>query len=98
MASDATQAPQRKPGMLSVLHNKNFARLFSAGATSTAGFAIGQVATTWIVWANTHSPLYLAYIGVSFILASIVFSLAAGVLVDRYERRRLMVLSDLVRG
>jgi len=84
--------------MLSVLRNRNFARLFYAGATSTAGFAIGQVALTWIVWTNTVSSLDVAYIGVSFIAAAVVFSLAAGALVDRHERRKLMVLSDLVRA
>jgi MFS family permease len=84
--------------MLSVLHNRNFARLFYAGATSTAGFAIGQVALTWIVWTNTSSSLDVAYIGVSFIAAAVIFSLAAGALVDRHERRKLMVLSDLVRA
>jgi len=87
-----------RPGMFSVLRNKNFARLFYAGATSTAGFAIGQVALTWIVWTNTGSSLDVAYIGVSFIAAAVVFSLAAGALVDRHERRKLMVLSDLVRA
>ena len=89
---------QPKPGALSVLRNRNFARLFSAGATSTAGFAIGQVALTWVVWSNTKSPIDVAYIGVSFILASVIFSLAAGALVDRHERRKLMVLSDLARA
>ena len=84
--------------ILSVLHNKNFARLFYAGATSTAGFAIGQVALTWIVWTKTSSSLDVAYIGVSFIAAAVIFSLAAGALVDRHERRKLMVLSDLVRA
>lgn len=85
-------------GTLGILKNRNFARLFSAGATSVAGFAIGQVALTWIVWSNTASAIDVAYIGVAFILASVIFSLAAGALVDRHERRRLMVLSDLVRA
>ncbi|MDG6989866.1 MAG: MFS transporter, partial [Nitrososphaerota archaeon] len=87
-----------KPKRFAVLRNKDFARLFSAGATSIAGFAIGQVALTWIVWTNTGSAIDVAYIGVAFILASVVFSLAAGALVDRHERRRLMVISDLVRA
>jgi len=95
--SDAPDTSVR-PGMFSVLRNKNFARLFYAGATSTAGFAIGQVALTWIVWTNTASSIDVAYIGVSFIAAAVVFSLAAGALVDRHERRKLMVLSDLVRA
>ena len=95
--SDAPDTSVRR-GMFSVLHNKNFARLFSAGATSTAGFAIGQVALTWIVWSKTSSSLDVAYIGVSFIAAAVIFSLAAGALVDRHERRKLMVLSDLIRA
>ena len=95
-----TDAPgtSARPGAFSVLRNKNFARLFYAGATSTAGFAIGQVALTWIVWNKTSSSIDVAYIGVSFIAAAVVFSLAAGALVDRNERRMLMVLSDLVRA
>lgn len=93
-----SSASEGGSGTLAVLRNRNFARLFFAGATSIVGFAIGNVALTWVVWNNTHSPVNVAYIGVSFVAASVVFSLAAGALVDRYERRKLMVLSDLVRA
>jgi len=95
--TDASGTSVRR-GTFSVLRNKNFARLFYAGATSTAGFAIGQVALIWIVWNTTLSSLDVAYIGVSFIAAAVIFSLVAGALVDRHERRMLMVLSDLVRA
>ncbi len=88
----------RSSWLPTVLRNRNFARLFYAGATSAAGFAIGQIALTWVVWTNTASPIDVAYVGVAFILAAVVFSLAAGALVDRHERRRLMVLSDLARA
>jgi len=40
----------------------------------------------------------VAYIGVPFIAAAVIFSLTAVALVDRHERRKLMVLSDLVRA
>jgi len=86
-------------GTLHVLRNKNFARLFAAGATSIAGFSIGQVALTIVVYNNTGgSALDISYIGVSFTVASVLFSLLAGVMVDRYERRILMVISDLIRA
>ena len=91
-------ASHGRQGALSVLRNRNFARIFFAGVTSTAGFSIGQVALTWIVYANTGSALDIAYIGISFVLASVVFSLLAGALVDRHERRRLMVVSDAIRA
>jgi len=95
----STEKPKAKgPGKPSVLRNRNFARLFFAGVTSASGFAIGQVALTVIVYTSTNSALDVAYIGVSFIVATIVFSLVAGTLVDRHERRKLMVLSDLARA
>jgi len=80
-----------------VLRNRNFARLFLAGATSTAGYAIGQVAVTWLVYVETKSAIDVAFIGISYFLAIIVFSLLAGTLVDRQERKRLMIIADLVR-
>ncbi len=98
MGSSASRGGEGRGLLPSVLRNRNFARLFSAGATSTAGFAVGQFALTWVVWENTHSALDVAYIGVSFILAAVIFSLVAGALVDRHERRMLMVLSDLARA
>lgn len=96
--SQGEEVAVRRPGTLSVFRNRGFARLFAAGATSIAGFSIGQVALTIVVYDYTKSPLDVAYIGVSFIFASILFSLAAGVMVDRYDRRSLMVVSDLVRA
>jgi MFS family permease len=98
LKAESERQGSRRPGTLSVLRNRNFARLFAAGATSIAGFSIGQVALTIVVYNYTRSPLDVAYIGVAFILASVVFSLAAGAMVDRYERRKLMVTSDLVRA
>jgi hypothetical protein len=92
------EGASRRPGTLSVLRNRRFARLFAAGSTSIAGFSIGQVALTVVVYDDTRSPLDVAYIGVSFVIAAVLFSLLAGALVDRYERRKLMVVSDLVRA
>lgn len=85
-------------GPLAVLRNGNFSKVYLAGVTSISGFSIGQVALTWMVYAETKSAPDVALIGVSFILASVIFSLLAGALVDRYERRKLMVVSDLARA
>lgn len=88
--------------MFSVLRNRNFARIYLAGVASASGFSIGQIALILIVYANkgssSEASFNVAYVGIAFILAAVVFSLAAGAMVDRYERRRLMVLSDLARA
>ncbi|MCI4360394.1 MAG: MFS transporter, partial [Thermoplasmata archaeon] len=90
--------PPPRPSAMRVLRNSAFARLYSAGATSIGGFAIGQVALSWLVFSTTGSSLDIAFLGVAFLLATVSLSLIAGTLVDRQDRRRLMVVSDLVRA
>ncbi len=97
--TDVASSDTSKPGgPLAVLHNRKFTRLFLAGVTSISGFSIGSVALVWITYSKTGSPLDVASIGVSFITASVLFSLLAGALVDRHERKRLMIISDLIRA
>ncbi|MCI4354676.1 MAG: MFS transporter [Thermoplasmata archaeon] len=89
-------APSRSP--LRVLRNRSFARLYFAGATSIGGFSIGQIALSWLVFQRTGSSVAIAFLGVAFLLASVLLSLVGGTLVDRQDRRRLMVLADVVRA
>ena len=93
------EAPAPTSGSpLRVLRNGAFARLYFAGATSIGGFSIGQVALSWLVFQETGSSVDIAFLGVSFLLAAVLLSLVGGTLVDRQDRRRLMVLSDVVRA
>jgi MFS family permease len=81
-----------------VLRNRNFARLFFAGAASIGGFSIGQVAINYLVFTSTHSSIDLAFTGVAFTLALVSLSLFAGTMVDRQDRRILMIVCDGVRA
>jgi MFS family permease len=81
-----------------LFEDRAFSRLFFAGATSVGGFAIGSVALSWLVYSSTRSSLDIAFLGVAFLVASVSLSLVSGTLVDRQDRRRLMVVADLVRA
>jgi MFS transporter, DHA3 family, macrolide efflux protein len=81
-----------------VLKNRNFARLFFAGAASIAGFSIGQVAINYFVYTSTHSSVDLAVTGVAFTVALVSLSLFGGTLADRQDRRVLMIVCDGVRA
>lgn len=81
-----------------VLRNKNFARLFFAGAASISGFSIGQVAINYLVFTTTKSSVDLAVVGVAFTVAIVSLSLFGGTLADRQDRRRLMIVCDAVRA
>jgi DHA3 family macrolide efflux protein-like MFS transporter len=80
------------------LRNRDFARLFFAGAASIGGFSIGQVAVNYLVFTKTHSSIDLAEVGVAFTVALVTFSLFAGTLADRQDRRAVMIVSDVVRA
>ena len=81
-----------------MLRNRNFTLLFYAGAASTGGFSLGQVALTWLVYLTTGSALDVAYVALSSTVASVLLSVIGGTLVDRQNRQWLMILSDLLRA
>jgi MFS family permease len=74
-----------------------FWRLWSASTTSALGSGLATIAAPLFVAAHTRSPLVVsAAQGVAW-LPWLLFALPGGVLVDRVDRRRLMVLIDAVR-
>jgi MFS family permease len=81
-----------------LIANPGYARVFFAGLGSTAGSAIASVCLVWIVFADTGSPLDVGLLGTSWLVAGILFSVFGGTLVDRYDRRRLMIGADLARA
>jgi MFS family permease len=94
--AEPTEAKDVSPPGL--FRNRSFARLFSADATSIGGQSLGTVALTWLVFSRTGSAADVAYVAVSNMLAVIAFSLFAGTLVDRRDRRRMMIYSDAFRA
>jgi Na+/melibiose symporter-like transporter len=81
-----------------LMRNPNYFRVFSAGIGSLAGQAIASVCLIWLVAVRTDSALDVGILGASYLVASILFSTLGGTLVDRYDRRRLMILADVARG
>jgi MFS family permease len=66
--------------------------------TSALGGSISGVSLSWLIYHYTGSTLDIAYLGLTGAVPGIVLGLLAGVLADRYDRRRLMVTSDGVRA
>jgi MFS family permease len=65
---------------------------------SNLGDGVGVVAYPWLASAVTRSPLLIALVAAASRLPWLVFTLPAGVITDRVDRRRAMVAMDLVRG
>jgi len=71
--------------------------VWCATAASNLGDGLTLVAMPLLAAEFTRDPLTIAGIGVFTPLAKIAVSLAGGVLVDRGDRRRVMIAADLVR-
>ena len=76
----------------------NYRKLFSATTISNLGDGVGIIAYPWLASAITRSPLLIALVAVAQRLPWLLFSLPAGVITDRGDRRRLMVGANAGRA
>ncbi len=81
-----------------VLRNPNFRRLWVGSVTSAAGTAVGSIVLTWLVYSSTHSAIAISFLGIVQFLPTLFFGLLAGALIDRLDRRRLMLTCDIGRA
>jgi MFS family permease len=89
----------RATGRLSPLRrNPGFALLFWATAGSAIGTYLAALALSVDIFDRTGSGAWLAALLIADFLPIVVIGITLGPLVDRLSRRRLMILSDLVRA
>ncbi len=74
-------------------------RVFLAGRTVSAfGTALTRFGLPLLVYQLTGSPVNLAVAAVATNLPNLLFGLVIGAWVDRLDRKRLMIVADLVRS
>ncbi len=86
--------PAASPGRLGA----SYWKLFTASVISNLGDGMGSVAYPWLASAVTRNPILVALVVVAQRLPWLVFTLPAGVITDRVDRRKAMVSMDVVRG
>jgi MFS family permease len=74
-----------------------YRKLFTATTISNLGDGVSLIAYPWLASAITRNPLLIALVAVVQRLPWLLFTLPAGVIVDRSDRRRLMVLANTGR-
>lgn len=80
------------------LRERDFRLLWSGMTVSLVGDGILLVALAWTVYELSNRPAAMAAVGVAMTVPHVVFLLLGGVASDRFDRRRLMIASDAVRG
>ena len=83
--------------MFSALRYRDFRRLWIGAFTSTVGTWMQTVAQGWVVLKMTNSAFLLGVDGFLATGPMLLFSLFGGVVADRVERRKIMLLSQYLQ-
>ncbi|HLE46271.1 MAG TPA: MFS transporter, partial [Thermoplasmata archaeon] len=86
------------PSLRAPFRHPTFVRYFAGQAVSQVGDFVFYVALPWQVLLLTGSAAALGEVFAVFFAAQIAFLLVGGIIVDRFPRRTLVVLSDALQG
>ncbi len=79
---------------LPALRSRNYRLFFAGQGISLIGTWMTQVATVWLVYQLTNSALMLGIVGFISQIASFFFAPFGGVIVDRWNRRTLLIITQ----
>ncbi len=86
--------PQKGPRLTRALQHRNFRLFFGGQSISLVGTWITRVATSWLIYRLTGSELLLGVAGFAGQIPTLVITPFAGVLVDRMDRRQMLVITQ----
>ena len=90
MSAEETPSPKVPLGA-------NYYKLYFATALSNIGDGMSGIAYPWLATAITRNPVLVASVAAAQRLPWLVFTLPAGVITDRVDRKRAMVAMDSLR-
>jgi len=91
-------ASSRPISPFSVFRNRSFTLMWTGQLVSTAGSALTSLAAGILVYRLTGSALSVGLMMMATAVPTLFVGLIAGVFVDRYDRRNIMLAADLIRG
>ena len=97
MRPTITRQDQSKSYRRALWRNLDYMLLWSGQTVSSTGTQVSQLAFPLLILAVTHSPAQAGFAGALRALPYLLFSLPAGALIDRWDRKRTMILCDTGR-
>ena len=81
---------------LRALRSRNYRLFFTGQTVSLIGTWMTQIATSWLVYRLTGSALLLGVVGFAARIPAFVLGPFAGVWVDRWDRHRTLVVTQIL--
>ena len=82
--------------ILRALNSRNYRLFFIGQAISLIGTWMTQIATVWLVYHLTNSAWWLGVVGFSSQIPSFIISPFGGILVDRWNRHRILIITQIL--
>jgi predicted MFS family arabinose efflux permease len=95
---DPTSPGNPNPSRFALWRIRDYMLLWSGQVVSNVGTQVSTLAFPLLILAITRSPALAGYAGALRALPYLLFSLPAGALIDRWDRKRVMILCDTGRG
>jgi MFS family permease len=83
---------------MALLRNRNFILVFAGQGVSRLGDGVYTAAVAWLAWTLTHKASAVALVTIAANAPTFVVTLVGASYADRYDRRRLMIATDLARA
>lgn len=88
--------PERVPQVVRALRNPNFRLFWSGNFLSNIGTWMQNVAQGWLVLTLTNSAFWLGVVGFAGSIPFLFVTLFGGVIADRVDKRRLLLVTQTV--
>ena len=82
----------------SIFKNKNYSLLWVGGGISLLGDWISTIAAQIYIYDVSNSVNWVVIITISYFLPNILFSPIAGVIIDKYDKKKILLLSELINS
>jgi MFS family permease len=98
MTNDNFESSSKSGGRLAALRYRDFRLFWFSLLISNIGTWMQMTATSWLLYELTSSPLLLGLNGIFRAIPAISLGLISGTFADRYDRRWLMLGTQVVLG
>lgn len=99
MTATAAATPVKPPSPFLVFRHRNFSLIWTGQLVSTIGSSLTSLAASIMVYRQTNgSALSVGLMLMATAAPSLLVGLIAGVFVDRFDRKKIMIIADLIRA
>jgi MFS family permease len=98
MSDESSASNAQPPGKLAALGYRDFRLFWTGHLISNIGTWMQMTATNWLLYQLTGSPVLLGLNGIFRAVPAIGLGVISGTFADRYDRRKVLLCTEVVSG